>query len=80
MTKDLPNDPPRQSLRDQFSSEIFTVNARHDKKTGDCIVLWKDIQRGFPNVQYVLDGSNVVSFMTDDNFEEYDLKLFFFLL
>ncbi|KAF8929112.1 hypothetical protein BGZ47_001272 [Haplosporangium gracile] len=70
MTKSMPDTQPRQSLRAQFSSEVFTVNARLDKNSGDYVILWKDIQMGFPYVQHVLDGSNVVSLLTDDNFEE----------
>ena len=69
----MPDTQPRQSLRAQFSSEVFTVNARLDKKSGDYVILWKDIQIGFPYVQHVLDGPNVVSLLTDDNFEEYVL-------
>ncbi|KAF9154354.1 hypothetical protein BG015_001197 [Linnemannia schmuckeri] len=70
MTKNMPDIQPRQSLKAQFSSEVHTVNARLDKKSGDYVILWKDIQMGLPYVQHVLDGSNIVSLLADDNFEE----------
>ena len=76
MTEDIPDNQPRQSFKAQFSSEVFTINARLDKKSGGFVILWKDIHMGFPNVQHVLDGSNIVSLLTDDDFEEYVLFIF----
>ncbi|KAI8357417.1 hypothetical protein B0O80DRAFT_287627 [Mortierella sp. GBAus27b] len=50
-------------------SPVVHVQARRDPKTGEYIVLWRDIQHAFPGLDHVRDGSIVVSFATDDNFE-----------
>ncbi|KAG0204737.1 hypothetical protein BGX31_003109, partial [Mortierella sp. GBA43] len=51
------------------NSTIF-IASRPDKKTGERIVLWRDIQREIKNADRIRNGNTSVSFMTDDDFEE----------
>ncbi|KAF9357776.1 hypothetical protein BGX26_003084 [Mortierella sp. AD094] len=46
------------------------INPRFDVKSGQHIILWSDVQRVFQDAQYVLDGTEMVSFLVDDNWEE----------
>jgi hypothetical protein len=50
-------------------STIF-IPSKPDKKTGERIVLWRDIQREFKNADRIRDGNTSVVFTTDDDFEE----------
>ncbi|KAF9347444.1 hypothetical protein BGX34_003137 [Mortierella sp. NVP85] len=50
-------------------STIF-IPSKPDTKTGERIVLWRDIQREIKNADRVRDGNTSVVFMTDDDFEE----------
>jgi hypothetical protein len=50
-------------------STIF-IPSKLDKKTGERIVLWGNIQREIKNANRVRNGNTSVVFMTDDDFEE----------
>ncbi|KAK3820222.1 MAG: hypothetical protein J3Q66DRAFT_439253 [Benniella sp.] len=50
-------------------STIF-IPSKPDKKTGERIVLWRDIQREIQNANRIRNGNKSVVFMTDDDFEE----------
>ncbi|KAK3820207.1 MAG: hypothetical protein J3Q66DRAFT_439243 [Benniella sp.] len=50
-------------------STIF-IPSKPDKKTGERIVLWRDIQREIKNADRIRNGNTSVVFMTDDDFEE----------
>ncbi|KAG0299649.1 hypothetical protein BGZ98_009869 [Dissophora globulifera] len=62
--------PPQQAIRSQFSSEVLTINCRLNTKTGEYVVLWRDIQQLYENAKYIKNGSAIVSFIVDDDFEE----------
>jgi len=61
---------PSQAFRARLSSETTLIPTRHDIKSGQHIVLWKDILRCFKDAEYVRDGQEMVLFLTDDEFEE----------
>ncbi|KAG0226067.1 hypothetical protein BGX31_007411 [Mortierella sp. GBA43] len=61
---------PMQALRCKAMDEIMNVPARMDPKAGHYIVLWRDIQRVFENAKFVRNGTSLVPFMTEENFEE----------
>ncbi|KAG0226066.1 hypothetical protein B0O80DRAFT_531998 [Mortierella sp. GBAus27b] len=65
-----PGEHPIQALRSRATDEIINVPARMDSKAGHYIVLWRDIQRVFENAKFVRNGTTLVSFMVDENFEE----------
>jgi hypothetical protein len=52
------------------SSDEIAIDTRQDPKTGQRFVLWRDIQLVFKNAQYIRKGGALVSFMTDEDFEE----------
>ncbi|KAF9971244.1 hypothetical protein BGZ65_010550 [Modicella reniformis] len=59
-----------QGFRAQFSSKVIVIPIRHDKKSGQRIVRWKDIQQCFKDAQYITNGEEVVLFLTDDDLDE----------
>jgi hypothetical protein len=59
-----------QEFRARLSSEIIAIPTRHDPKTGQQFIRWKDIQQYFRNAQGVLNGKVAVLFLTSDDFEE----------
>ncbi|KAK3815354.1 MAG: hypothetical protein J3Q66DRAFT_370682 [Benniella sp.] len=61
---------PSQAFRARLSSETTLIPTRHDNKSGQHIVLWKDVQRCFKDAEYVRDGQEMVLFLTDDEFED----------
>ncbi|KAG0366768.1 Vacuolar protein 8 [Gamsiella multidivaricata] len=66
---------PSQSFRASFPPGTpppnpIEISSRYDKTTGQQIILWRDIQRVFENAKYVRNGSLVVSFLADENFQE----------
>ncbi|KAG0244368.1 hypothetical protein B0O80DRAFT_275503 [Mortierella sp. GBAus27b] len=75
-----PTPPPPQAFRSVFrvgnesqpapNSPNADLVPRLDKKTGEYIILWRDILRIFKDAKYILHGSEAVNFMTDDDFEE----------
>ncbi|KAF9364928.1 hypothetical protein BGX34_012035 [Mortierella sp. NVP85] len=52
------------------SSDEIAIDTRQDPKTGQRFVLWRDIQLVFRNAQYIRKGGALVSFMTDEDFED----------
>lgn len=58
-----PSTPP-------VSSNTISIISRLDKKTGERIVLWKEIQKVVKNADHVWNGTKAVPFMMDDDFEE----------
>ncbi|KAF9357464.1 hypothetical protein BGX34_009359 [Mortierella sp. NVP85] len=60
-----------QRFRAKYSSEIISIPTRHDPKTRQRVVRWKDILQCFENAKYVMDsGGNTVLFLTDDDLED----------
>ncbi|KAI1299065.1 hypothetical protein EDD11_006549 [Mortierella claussenii] len=52
-----------------LDAEIRVIPARQDSRTGEHIILWRDIQDHFANAERIVNGDRAVLFMTDDNFE-----------
>jgi hypothetical protein len=61
---------PSQAFRSRLSSETILIPTRHDNKSGQRIVLWKDILRYFEHAKCLMHGQEMVLFLTDDEFEE----------
>jgi hypothetical protein len=59
-----------QAFRSNPSPHVITIPTRHDPKTSQRIVRWKDIQQYFKGAQGILNGKDAVLFLTDDNLEE----------
>ncbi|KAK3820206.1 MAG: hypothetical protein J3Q66DRAFT_368222 [Benniella sp.] len=55
-----------------ISHTTIFIPSKLDEKTGDRIVLWRDIQREIKNADRVRNGNTSVVFMTGDDFEEQD--------
>ncbi|KAF9436917.1 hypothetical protein BGZ76_002541 [Entomortierella beljakovae] len=63
------NESHTQVFRSSSTSEILSIPSRFDAKSGQRIVLWRDIQQGFDNIKCIRNGGVLVVFKTDDNFE-----------
>ncbi|KAF9353440.1 hypothetical protein BGX34_011565 [Mortierella sp. NVP85] len=59
-----------QAFRAQSSSKVITIPTRHDNKSNQRVIRWKDIQLHFKDAQYVVDGEDIVLFLTDDDLED----------
>ncbi|KAG0214303.1 hypothetical protein BGX28_002411 [Mortierella sp. GBA30] len=56
--------------RRSLLSDPIKIPARFDKKSGEYIVLWRDIQQFFKGAQYIMRGDAAVPFIIDeDTFE-----------
>ncbi|KAF9353019.1 hypothetical protein BGX26_009204 [Mortierella sp. AD094] len=60
MAKEDTDDQLTQAFRASLSREILDIPTRLDNKTGQHIVLWKDIQLGFENVRCIKKGGALV--------------------
>ncbi|KAK3820027.1 MAG: hypothetical protein J3Q66DRAFT_439099 [Benniella sp.] len=58
-----------QSFRVESSTNITSIPARLDNKSGQHIILWRDIQHVFADAKTVFNNGKAVLFLTDDNFE-----------
>jgi hypothetical protein len=58
-----------QAFRTRLSNETTSIPTRLDSKTGQHIILWKDILQYFKHAEGVLNEGKAVLFLTDDNFE-----------
>ncbi|KAG0007163.1 hypothetical protein BGZ65_001708 [Modicella reniformis] len=81
MRSDNPFQPPpqqqyHQKFRTSTLSEVssptatITIWTHQDPRTGHRFILWRDIQLVFKNAQYIKNGDALVSFVTDEDFEE----------
>ncbi|KAI7826903.1 hypothetical protein BC939DRAFT_475590 [Gamsiella multidivaricata] len=67
---------PSQTFRISLLSKaptaipIINIGTRLDRKTGQYVILWTDIQRVFEGAQYIMDRDSAVLLMTDDDFQE----------
>ncbi|KAF9357465.1 hypothetical protein BGX34_009360 [Mortierella sp. NVP85] len=59
-----------QAFCTQSSSKIISIPTRHDPKTAQRVVRWKDILQCFENAKYVMNGGETVLFLTDDDLED----------
>ncbi|KAF9350903.1 hypothetical protein BGX34_000918 [Mortierella sp. NVP85] len=58
-----------QAFRYRHSQEVIAIPTRLDNKSGQRIVLLRDVQHTFEDAKAVLNGGKAVLFLTDDNFE-----------
>ncbi|KAF9360961.1 hypothetical protein BGX34_007395 [Mortierella sp. NVP85] len=63
------NEIPLQYFRAQSSPNVIAIPTRHDRRTGEYIVCWADIQQHFENAKSIVHGNVAILFLTDDNFE-----------
>ncbi|KAG0262291.1 Vacuolar protein 8 [Mortierella polycephala] len=73
MTILQPNVRPVQAFRvsgASESSQTINIHSRLDNKTGQQVVLWKDVLQVFEHAKYISDGSMTIPFLADDDFEE----------
>lgn len=59
-----------QAFRAQSSSKVITIPTRHDAKSQQRVVRWKDILQYFENAKGVMNEEDAVLFLTDDDLEE----------
>jgi hypothetical protein len=59
-----------QAFRAQSHAKVITIPTRHDPKSKQRIVRWKDIQQFFMDAQGVMNGDDAVLFLTDDDLDE----------
>jgi hypothetical protein len=59
-----------QAFRALSHPKVITIPTRHDPKSRQRIVRWKDIQQYFKDAQGVMNGDDAVLFLTDDDLEE----------
>lgn len=57
-----------QAFKDPYTSEITLIPVHLDK-TGQHVVLWRDIQSVFENAKRIMLGKKLVPFLVDDNLE-----------
>ena len=65
-----PEMQPTQAFRCRSSGKIVNIETFIDPKSGERIVLWKDVQRAFKNAESIWKGSCMLSFLKDEDFEE----------
>ncbi|KAF9358917.1 hypothetical protein BGX34_008652, partial [Mortierella sp. NVP85] len=58
-----------QAFRDPLTSETILIPTRFDNKTGEHVILWRDIQSKFRNVECIMLGNELVLSLVDDNFD-----------
>ncbi|KAI8358176.1 hypothetical protein B0O80DRAFT_485256, partial [Mortierella sp. GBAus27b] len=52
------------------STGTIAIDTHQDPTTGQRFTLWRDIQLVFKGAQYIRNGDALVSFMTDEDFED----------
>jgi hypothetical protein len=58
-----------QIFRLGSSHETTSIPTRPDNKSGQRVVLWKDVLQYFKHAEGVLNEGKAVLFLTDDDFE-----------
>ncbi|KAI8594225.1 hypothetical protein EDD21DRAFT_449528, partial [Dissophora ornata] len=59
-----------QAFRAHLSHKIIHIPTKYDRTTSQYVVRWKDIQLYFENAKYVLNGHEVVTFISGDDLED----------
>ncbi|KAF9347483.1 hypothetical protein BGX34_003105, partial [Mortierella sp. NVP85] len=62
--------PPMQAFRNHLTGDVADIPTLIDLKTGNRIVLLRDIQSVFENAKTVWDGRSLVPLLTDENLEQ----------
>lgn len=59
-----------QAFRSRSTGDIVDIPALVDPKTGNHIILWRDIQSVFENAKTVWNGKSLIPLLTDENLEQ----------
>ncbi|KAG0246584.1 hypothetical protein B0O80DRAFT_501505 [Mortierella sp. GBAus27b] len=59
-----------QAFRNRSTGNTVNIPTLVDPATEKRIILWRDIQFGIKNAESIWNGSSLVLFLTDDNFEQ----------
>ncbi|KAG0246137.1 hypothetical protein B0O80DRAFT_426407 [Mortierella sp. GBAus27b] len=62
--------PLSQAFRAQASSKVIAIPTRHDNKSAQRVVRWKDVLQYFENAKGLMNGEDAVLFLTDDDLED----------
>jgi hypothetical protein len=62
--------PPMQAFQSRSTGHVADIPTLIDPKTGNRIVLLRDIQSVFENAKTVWDGKSLVPLLTDENLEQ----------
>ncbi|KAK3821114.1 MAG: hypothetical protein J3Q66DRAFT_438033 [Benniella sp.] len=65
-----PDVQPTQTFRCRSTGDIANIPALIDPKSGNLIVLWRDIQSVFEDAKSVWNGKSLVPLVTDENLEQ----------
>ncbi|KAF8920900.1 hypothetical protein BGZ58_004271, partial [Dissophora ornata] len=63
-------DKHSQAFRSNLSLKIIHIPAKYDSSTNHYFIRWDDIKQCFENAKYILNGNEVVTFITGDDFED----------
>ncbi|KAI8603156.1 hypothetical protein EDD21DRAFT_442262 [Dissophora ornata] len=63
-------DKHSQAFRSNLSLKIIHIPAKYDSTTNHYFIRWDDIKQCFENAKYILNGDEVVTFITGDDFED----------
>jgi hypothetical protein len=61
---------PAQAFRDISTNAVIKIPALKDRKSGEHIVLWSDVQRVFKNAEFIRNEGSLVLFMKNEDFSE----------
>ncbi|KAF9357292.1 hypothetical protein BGX34_009447 [Mortierella sp. NVP85] len=61
---------PLQAFQSRSTDEVANIPAHVDPKTGQYIVLWRDIKSGFEHAKSIWIGKSLVPFLADENLEQ----------
>ncbi|KAF9358804.1 hypothetical protein BGX26_000876 [Mortierella sp. AD094] len=70
MTNETASDHVKQAFQARYASDTFHIQTKLDKITGQRFVLWRDILKLFSNAKWVFNGSEMVTYMTGDDYED----------
>ncbi|KAF9363665.1 hypothetical protein BGX34_003598 [Mortierella sp. NVP85] len=59
-----------QAFTTRSQPKIITIPTRHDPKSKQHVIRWKDILQFFKDAQGVMNGDSTVLFLTDDDLED----------
>jgi hypothetical protein len=63
------NEKILQEFRDPSTCKTVLIPTRFDNRTGEHIILWRDIQSRFKNAECIMLGDELVLSLVDDKFE-----------
>jgi hypothetical protein len=61
---------PLQAFQSHSTDEVANIPTHVDPKTGQYVVLWRDIKSGFEHAKSIWIGKSLVPFLADENLEQ----------